>query len=114
METELISPFAADPAEITPDPAIQALIESVLAGKVSDPAVIEKVRAILFERGYALEPEDSVDGEVVVEEVEVIPTLVKTRRWMMDANKDGDVDSAEMRVFGLGVLTGWLASRLLR
>ena len=123
METEIVSPFASDPGEITADPALQALIASVMAGEVSDPAIIEKVRLFLLERGFALEPEDSVDGEevVVVEEavigptlVKTQPTLVKTQRWFMDANRDGDVNKDEVRVFGMGVLTGWLVSRLFR
>jgi len=116
METEIVSPFASDPGEITADPALQALIASVMAGEVSDPAIIEKVRLFLLERGFALEPEDSVDGEevVVVEEAVIVPTLVKTQRWFMDANRDGDVNKDEVRVFGMGVLTGWLVSRLFR
>ena len=37
----------------------------------------------------------------------------RARRWLMDANKDEDVTRGEMRVFGLGLVSGYVIKRLL-
>ena len=37
----------------------------------------------------------------------------RAQEWLMDANQDEEVSRGEMKVFGLGVLTGYIVKRIL-
>jgi hypothetical protein len=107
--------------QFTDDAQLQALIESVMDGSVVDPEAIEKVRAFLAANGYALEPVEPVEPVEDAEMAPVVPpapakpsTFKQISRYLADANDDDEVTRGEAKVFGMGVLVGWLASRILR
>jgi hypothetical protein len=104
--------------QFTDDAQLQALIESVMDGSVVDPEAIEKVRAFLAANGYALEPVEAVEADEMAPVVPPAPakpsTFKQISRYLADANDDDEVTRGEAKVFGMGVLVGWLASRILR
>ena len=101
--------------QFTDDVQLQALIESVMDGSVVDPDAIEKVRAFLAANGYALEPVEVDEMAPVVPPAPAKPSTFKQiSRYLADANDDDEVTRGEAKVFGMGVLVGFVVSRVFR
>lgn len=63
------------------------------------------------------DPGTTVDPEMEPLSVEAPRKQSDFRRfktWLMDSNQDDEVTRGEMRVFGLGLLSGYVVSKLLR
>lgn len=74
--------------------------------------LVSEVQAIFVEEDPEMAP--LVDAPSTTPITKRPGTWTRTRRWLMDANQDDDVTQGEMRVFGLGLLAGYVVKSLLR
>ena len=71
--------------------------------------LVSEVQAVFIE-----EDPDMIPLEEEPATVKRTSDLTRARRWLMDANQDDDVTRGEMRVFGLGLLAGYVVKSILR
>ena len=82
--------------------------------------VLVQVQQVYDAAGNLLsEVREIVTDDPEMEPVKVAPAPVQTgvhriARYLADANDDERVTTGEAKVFGFGMISGWLLSRLLR
>lgn len=85
------------------------------AAQVYDAAgnLVSEVQAVFVASDPEMAPLSATAPESSAPKTQPGP-IVRVSRWFMDANQDEDVTRGEMRVFGLGLLAGYIVKSILQ